>query len=267
MAEEYYQIPENPKYSVDDIRKLLNSDPGNAETVFNPLILRILENIAAVHNDRAADAGSVTYDPAASQLEARDVQAAIDALKEIADAAGTDIAGALATAQNAASAAGTARQAADTAKQAADAAAQTAQQALGTAEGGLKIAAGKYTGNGETPKTIEVGFKPVFVAITIQGIASNSGYDTTLRERYRYSNVTDHYNFYGKNAVIYAGQSKDLVYTSYESGAGNPSYEFYSRTYSVSDTGITLNVANSATTAEYVANVASRTYYWVAIGR
>lgn len=49
MAEEFYIIPENPQYSIDDIRKLQNSDPVNAQTIVNPLILRILENIAALH--------------------------------------------------------------------------------------------------------------------------------------------------------------------------------------------------------------------------
>ena len=49
MADEYYVIPENPRYSIDDIRKIQNSDPVNAQTIVNPLILRILENIAAVY--------------------------------------------------------------------------------------------------------------------------------------------------------------------------------------------------------------------------
>ena len=54
MAEEFYIIPENPQYSIDDIRKLQNSDPVNAQTILNPLILRILENIAAVKGMIAA---------------------------------------------------------------------------------------------------------------------------------------------------------------------------------------------------------------------
>lgn len=90
MAEEYYQIPENPEYDIDRIRKLLNSDPGNAETVFNPIILRLLTNIAA--------------------------------LKEILDAAGVDIGDALAAAQTANTAASKAQTTADTAKSTAAAA-------------------------------------------------------------------------------------------------------------------------------------------------
>ena len=50
MAEQYYSIPENPQYDIQTIRKLQNSDPVNAQTIVNPLIARILENIAAVHD-------------------------------------------------------------------------------------------------------------------------------------------------------------------------------------------------------------------------
>lgn len=53
MAEECYKIPANPSYSLDNIRKLQNRDPVNAETVVNPLVMRILENIAAVRKDAA----------------------------------------------------------------------------------------------------------------------------------------------------------------------------------------------------------------------
>ena len=54
MAEEYYQIPDDPQYSIDKIRKLQNSDPASAEETFNPLISRILENIAALQVKGAA---------------------------------------------------------------------------------------------------------------------------------------------------------------------------------------------------------------------
>lgn len=42
-----YEIEQNPDY-VRDIRKLENSDPASADTTFNPLFLRILNNIEAV---------------------------------------------------------------------------------------------------------------------------------------------------------------------------------------------------------------------------
>ncbi len=48
MAEQYYQIPENPQYDIASIREILDTDPVRASTIINPVILRILENIAAV---------------------------------------------------------------------------------------------------------------------------------------------------------------------------------------------------------------------------
>lgn len=48
MAEEYYSIPANPEYSINDIRKIQDSDPVRASTIVNPVIIRILTNIAAV---------------------------------------------------------------------------------------------------------------------------------------------------------------------------------------------------------------------------
>lgn len=56
MAEEYYPIPLDPRYDIEHIRKLKNSDPGNAEDTFNPLIERILENIAAIYQKGATNA-------------------------------------------------------------------------------------------------------------------------------------------------------------------------------------------------------------------
>lgn len=47
MAEEKYVIPAQPQYS-EDIRKLQDSDPASASQIFNPLISRLIENIASV---------------------------------------------------------------------------------------------------------------------------------------------------------------------------------------------------------------------------
>lgn len=47
MAEEYYPVFLEPKYR-EYIRKLQDSDPASASTVFNPLIERLIENTAAV---------------------------------------------------------------------------------------------------------------------------------------------------------------------------------------------------------------------------
>lgn len=45
--EEFYSIPEEPRYS-EDIRKIQDSDPVSASAVVNPLIARLIENTAAV---------------------------------------------------------------------------------------------------------------------------------------------------------------------------------------------------------------------------
>lgn len=47
MAEEFYPIFLEPQYR-EHIRKLQDSDPASASTVFNPLIERLIENTAAV---------------------------------------------------------------------------------------------------------------------------------------------------------------------------------------------------------------------------
>lgn len=54
MEEEKYIIPANLEYS-EEIRKLQDSDPASASTVFNPLIERLIENITAVRRMLTAD--------------------------------------------------------------------------------------------------------------------------------------------------------------------------------------------------------------------
>lgn len=46
--DELYIIPENPEYS-EMIRKLQDTDPASASETFNPLVERLVENIAALH--------------------------------------------------------------------------------------------------------------------------------------------------------------------------------------------------------------------------
>ncbi len=60
MANENYIMSESPVYN-EEIRKLKNSDPANAETVFNPLIQEILENIhyLKLYNERKVIASRV----------------------------------------------------------------------------------------------------------------------------------------------------------------------------------------------------------------
>lgn len=47
MAERNYPVPEKPVYD-PNIRALQNSDPANADTVFNPLLAHLISNIHAV---------------------------------------------------------------------------------------------------------------------------------------------------------------------------------------------------------------------------
>lgn len=58
MADPVYILPGNPAYRTD-IRKLQNSDPANAETIFNPLFQAVLENI---HHLKVAQ-GTLDYVP------------------------------------------------------------------------------------------------------------------------------------------------------------------------------------------------------------
>lgn len=47
MAEAIYDIPSAPAYD-PRIRRLQNSDPANAETVFNPLVQALVNNLHAL---------------------------------------------------------------------------------------------------------------------------------------------------------------------------------------------------------------------------
>lgn len=58
MADPIYTMPGDPAYRTD-IRKLQNSDPANAETIFNPLFQAVLENI---HHLKVAQ-GTLDYVP------------------------------------------------------------------------------------------------------------------------------------------------------------------------------------------------------------
>lgn len=48
MPESYYNPAQSPEYTVQ-IRRPQNSDPGNAEEVFNPLFQKLVDNIHANH--------------------------------------------------------------------------------------------------------------------------------------------------------------------------------------------------------------------------
>ena len=56
MAQKY-QIPEDPKYKLHDIRKIQNSDPANADEVVNPVVEPVLESVEYLKKNKA-DIGS-----------------------------------------------------------------------------------------------------------------------------------------------------------------------------------------------------------------
>lgn len=94
-----------------------------------------------------------------------------------------------------------------------------------------KVASGEYTGSAAKSTTINIGFRPKFVAISGDGEKP----------------VID-----GGNAV-WVGQSSEKYGDSTHS---------YTRSFSVSDTGITI----SGSYAEGAMSVKNTVYYWFAIG-
>ena len=77
MPDEVYTVPENPTYKLDDIRKIQDTDPVKASTIVNPVIEKLIENIAANRKDKqnkitaqgllkADEAGNITAAEAGS---------------------------------------------------------------------------------------------------------------------------------------------------------------------------------------------------------
>ncbi len=78
MANENYIMSESPVYN-EEIRKLKNSDPANAETVFNPLIQEILGNIHYLKlNNMRKVIASRTRDPSKPAFDITDKKVALD---------------------------------------------------------------------------------------------------------------------------------------------------------------------------------------------
>ena len=77
MPDEVYTVPENPTYKLDDIRKIQDTDPVKASTIVNPVVEKLIENIAANRKDKqnkitaqgllkADEAGNITAAEAGS---------------------------------------------------------------------------------------------------------------------------------------------------------------------------------------------------------
>ena len=66
MAEQYYTVPNDPKYN-ENIRRIQNSDPVNADEIINPVIAALMENTAAVKKTaNAAQSAAAAAQTAAS---------------------------------------------------------------------------------------------------------------------------------------------------------------------------------------------------------
>lgn len=286
MADEYYQIPENPQFSVDDIRKMLNSDPGNAETVFNPLILRLLTNIAALKEllDAAGEDTGAALSAAAEAKAAAEASAPVYPISVANGGTGkTSEADALYALINGAAALTSSGLATGDYIPIGDVSATTGKKvtlanlaAFLSGSGGLRIATGSYAGDGGTSKTINIGFTPKFVAITVDGsefdCKNSSNAYNIVYARYIYD---AHASLSKRHLAeaIYTGQPSELIY-------GEPditsSAHFYKRNYSVSGSGITItgtreetysqNPRSSAAEGYYIMNNSNYKYRWVAIG-
>ena len=218
--------------------------------VFNyPLVLMVSDEIEVsitaapglvTPDDLAAEC--VTYDPAESDLEAQDVQAAIDLLKKLADAARVDIGDALAAAQAADTAASNAQQAAATAQSAAADAQSTAAAAMSSASAGVRVVTGTYTGNGNKSKTITIGARPKAVLVWCRTAASTTTAGTN-------SYISNYFLL-----TLYAGQSSDK-YTN------NASDTALARTYSITEADITITTDKDA---YYASNISNVQYAWIA---
>ena len=67
MAEEFYQVPENPEYDAASIRKIQDTDPVRASTIVNPVVLQMIANTHAVK--KQADQNTLAVAAAAEAAE------------------------------------------------------------------------------------------------------------------------------------------------------------------------------------------------------
>lgn len=114
MADQYYTVPKDPKYHDNNIRRIQNSDPVNADVIVTPVIEALMENTAAVKKE--AEEG------------VKGANAMAQAAQQTANGAGED-------AGIAQAAAGAAAAAAAAAQSAAAAASAEAKKAQTTADG------------------------------------------------------------------------------------------------------------------------------------
>lgn len=119
---------------------------------------------------------------------------------------------------------------------------ELAAAAMSSASAGVRVVTGTYTGNGGMSKTITIGARPKAVLV----VTRTAGWSRTS------STGTDTVN--GRHSLLYVGQSSDKFYD-------NPSSTSLVRTYSVTETGLTISTEQST---DYIMNYTNYQYAWIA---
>lgn len=101
MSESVYSFTQNPSYH-DEIRKIQNTDPVNAETILNPLIEKMLENTQFVKNQQEAHTAKKDnpHSVTKAQVGLDKVDNTADVNKPISNAVQTALNGKAAVSQN-----------------------------------------------------------------------------------------------------------------------------------------------------------------------
>ena len=229
MAEEFYQVPENPEYDAASIRKIQDTDPVRASTIVNPVVLQMIANTHAVK--KQADQNTLAVAAAAEAAEDADEKAtealeAAQSAAQIATQAGTDASNALT--------------AADAALEAITKLAHTID-AVPTQNGSLT-----YTGSEQSPTWNSYNPETLSIGGTTSGTNAGSYTATfTPKEGYTWgdgTNTTKEVTWTISRAAIAKApsQSGSLTYTG---SAQSPTWADYSSTQ------LTIGGTTSATNA------------------
>ena len=229
MAEEFYQVPENPEYDAASIRKIQDTDPVRASTIVNPVVLQMIANTHAVK--KQADQNTLAVAAAAEAAEDADEKAtealeAAQSAAQIATQAGTDASNALT--------------AADAALEAITKLSHTID-AVPTQNGSLT-----YTGSEQSPTWNSYNPETLTIGGTTRGTNAGSYTATfTPKEGYTWgdgTNTTKEVTWTISRATIAKApsQSGSLIYTG---SAQSPTWDNYSSTQ------LTIGGTTSATNA------------------
>lgn len=236
MAENNYPIPKNPVYD-PNIRALQNSDPANADTVFNPLLTQLINNIHAVKQlaDGKADGSSMqvalqdianTFDTINTALNGKAASNHTHTASQVGAAAAnhshtksqiTDFPSSMAPTAHNHSAANITSGVLPIAR--GGTGASTAAAAKANLGAGLLFAHGTITGgiSKSKPASVSVGFAPKMVIISIDDNAEdNSINDASIAWGNGYvSNVNYTISFNASGFVLGTSFSATLTNTVY----------------------------------------------------